>query len=174
MPVAKEHEALAKYCIGFGANVGCGDVRIGGSVGVDVCPTAKAAAIFAPAEKLPFESGTLDYVISAAALEHIDRGPVVILREWTRCVKEGGVVAVIVPDAEYGIWSMTGDTGRCGELCKPRREMEHLHAFTLPALRMLFEFCGLFVVEAAVIDRRPVRKERTLICAGKKLACFRE
>lgn len=173
MPVKKEFDALLKYCVGKGANVGCGNAPLGNSLGVDICPTASAASIFAPADKLPFESDSLDYVVSCASLEHIDRGPVHVLREWTRCVKVGGVVAVIVPDAEYGIWAMTGDTGRCGELCKPRLEMEHVHAFTLPALRILFEFCGLWVVEAAVIDRQPVRKERTLICAGRKSTVFK-
>ena len=173
MSVKAEVEALKIYCEGHGANIGCGAVRIGSSVGVDMTPN-KAVDIVVTGQALPFDSNSLDYIVSCAALEHIDAGPITILREWTRCVRVGGTVAVVVPDADYGMWAMTGDTGIPGQLIKPRREMEHLHAFTLSSLRLLFEFAGLDIVEARHLDREPIRRETTLVCAGMKSLKYKE
>lgn len=168
MSVEKEIELLAEYCKGFGANIGCGDVQIADSIGIDCCHKAQAAVIVAEATCLPLRDNTLDYIVSAACFEHIDRSPVKVLREWLRCLKVGGIIAIVVPDADYGIWSMTGDTGKPGQLCKPRSEMEHLHAFTKQSLVMLFEFAGMEVIRCEKIDRRPVRPETTILCVGKK------
>jgi SAM-dependent methyltransferase len=173
MSVIKELQLLEEYAgEGVGLNVGCGNVPIGTSIGVDINPAALAARVISPADRLPFADNIFDYVVSANALEHIDRGPVAVLREWARVVRMAGTVALVVPDAEYGIWSMTGDTGQVGQLCKPRREMEHLHAFTLTTLRMLFEFCGLAVFRAEKIDRRPQRAETTLLVAANKTMAY--
>ncbi len=172
MPILYELKSLAKYCKGLGANVGCGDHQIADSIGVDISATAKAAQTVADACDLPFGDGDLDYIVASACFEHIDKGPITILREWLRCVKVGGTIAVLVPDAKYGIWAMTGDTGTCGKFTKAQRSMEHLHAFTQESLILLFEFAGMEVMQCKIIDRVPVRPERTLLCVGKKLEIF--
>jgi len=172
MSVRAEIEFLAKYCKGIGLNIGCGNVAIGNSIGVDVTIEAKAAIMLADAFNLPFMDCSLDYIVSAACLEHIDKGPVTVLREWLRCLKVGGTIAVTVPDAEYGMWAMTGDTGKVGQFAKARREMEHLHAFTQTTLMLLFDFAGMQIIRCEKIDRKPVRPETTLLCVGRKTEAY--
>lgn len=173
MSVRKELELLARFCKGEGLNIGCGHIKIADSIGVDISYQAKAAQIVCEAADLPYHNEALDYIISANCLEHINTGPLVVLREWLRVLKVGGKIAIVVPDAEYGIWSMTGDRGRCGELCKPEREMEHVHAFTDNALRMLFEFAGMDNIHTDKIDRRPERNEMTLFAYGTKSEAYK-
>jgi len=72
------------------------------------------------------------------------------------------------------MWAMTGDTGVPGCLIKPRREMEHLHAFTLTTLNLLGRFAGLEVKEAYKFSRQPVRRETTLVWVGTRGEHFRE
>lgn len=167
MPIRREIELLASYCKGVGLNIGCGDIQIRNSIGVDVSHT-KAAMVIADAMDLPFSHEKLDYIIAAACFEHLDAAPITVLRHWLKFLKPSGTIAILVPDATYGIWSMTGDTGQPGKLIKPRREMEHLHAFTTESLAMLFEFAGMTIITMEVIDRQPERKERTILCAGIK------
>jgi len=174
MSTPKEIEILAYYCVGDGLNIGCGNLSIGNSIGIDANPKCKATRMVAMADDLSFvDDGTYDYIISSACLEHIDRGPVMVLREWLRCIRIGGIIAVIVPDAEYGMWAMTGDTGIPGQLAKQNRLMEHMHAFTVTTLRMLFEYVGMSVIRCESIDRRPVRPEPTIICVGIKTGAFK-
>lgn len=169
---------LTKYCVGKGLNIGCGDVWIGNSIGVDSNPNAKAVMIVDRADKLGSippaseDKGRYDYIVSAACFEHIDRGPIMVLRRWLQILKLGGVIAITVPDAEYGIWAMTGDNGAVGKFVKKDRGMEHLHAFTVTSLKLLFEFAGMEVIRCEVLDRRPVRPERTIICVGRKMEAY--
>jgi predicted SAM-dependent methyltransferase len=167
MSTTKEIKLLAEYCKGFGLNIGCGSVPIGNSIGVDIDNTP-AACIIADAHKLPFADGVLDFIVSCNSFEHIQVAPVITLREWARCLKVGGTVAIVVPNAKYGIWSMTGDRGVCGRMAKPEREMEHFHAFTQDTLSCLFVFSGFKIQLSLVIDRRPERRETTLLCVGVK------
>jgi predicted SAM-dependent methyltransferase len=174
MSTRKEIKELVKYCKGEGLNIGCGPVPIGNSIGVDISEKASAAKMICPADNLSFvKDNNYDYIVCAACLEHIDRGPIMVLREWLRCIKFGGAIAVTVPDAEYGMWAMTGDRGIPGRLVKPEPEMEHLHAFTTTTLKLLFEFAGMEVIRCEIIDRRPSRPEPTIICVGIKTSAFK-
>lgn len=174
MPTRKEIKELDRYCSGEGLNIGCGDSPIGDSIGVDMNPEARATRVVAMADHLSFaDDGAYDYIVSLACLEHVNRGPVMVLREWLRCIRVGGTIAVIVPDAEYGMWSMTGDTGIPGQLAKESILMEHVHAFTTVTLRLLFEYVGMDVIRCDRIDRRPVRVEPTIICVGIKTDAFK-
>ncbi len=169
MSVRKEIELLAEYCDTMpGLNIGCGDVQIGKSMGVDLSHKARACEVVADAMDLPFPTETFNYIVAAACFEHLEVAPILVLRHWLSVLKPGGIIAIVVPDAEYGIWSMTGDTGKPGKLVKPRREMEHLHAFTIESLRVLFEFAGMDIVRLEKIDRKPYRNETTILCVGKK------
>ena len=89
-------------------------------------------------------------------------------------LKIGGIIAVVVPDAEYGMWSMTGDNGIAGQLAKTNKAMEHLHAFTKTSLRLLFEFAGMEVIRCETVDRQPERPEKTIICVGRKTNLYRK
>jgi len=159
MAIKREIDILETYCFGHGANVGCGRVRIGNSLGVDIRDIPNVTDYIADAAKLPFADGELDYIVSSHCLEHIDRGPVVVLREWVRCVRQGGVIALIVPDAVYGIGALKIDTTIPGE---------HLHLFTQETLKIYFEFVGLDIQRCQQIIRAPERPQPTIICVGIK------
>lgn len=174
MSTTKEINELLKYCNGDGLNIGCGWTPIGNSIGIDINEKASAAKMICPADNLSFvNDNSYDYIICAACLEHIDRGPIKVLREWLRCIKIGGTIAVTVPDAEYGMWAMTGDRGIPGQLVKLEPEMEHLHAFTVNSLKLLFEFAGMNVIRCELIDRLPSRVEPVILCVGIKTEAFK-
>lgn len=54
------------------------------------------------ADKLPFDSGSLDFVYSSHLLEDF-LDPLPILSEWTRCVRIGGNLVILVPEKE--LWN---------------------------------------------------------------------
>lgn len=54
------------------------------------------------ADSLPFQTGSLDFVYSSHFLEDVfEWNP--ILAEWTRCIKVGGKLVILVPDKE--LWN---------------------------------------------------------------------
>ncbi len=159
MAIQREINMLETYCVGKGANIGCGARRIGNSIGVDVRPILGKVDIIADAAKLPFPNNHLDYIVSSHCLEHVDRGPVMVLREWVRCVRPVGVIALIVPDADYGIGALKLDTTTPGE---------HLHLFTPETLQTYFAFVGLDVQRCERIVRAPERPQPTILCVGIK------
>ncbi len=159
MAIQREINILETYCVGRGANIGCGAVRIGNSIGVDIRPLYGKVDILADAAKLPWPNNHLDYIVSSHCLEHVDRGPVQVLREWVRCVRPGGVIALIVPDADYGIGALQIDTTTPGE---------HYHLFTQDTLGTLFQFVGLELQRCERIIREPERPQWTIICVGVK------
>jgi len=168
MPIRREIELLTEYAVGTGLNLGCGNIKIGNSIGVDLRKDVKAVDIEADITDLPFADMAFDYIVSSASFEHLEQAPILTLREWLRVLKYGGIIAILVPDVSYGIWAMTGDTGEVGKFVKKERAMEHLHAFDVTTLKLLFEFAGMNIIRCEVIDRRPVRPERTILCVGEK------
>jgi predicted SAM-dependent methyltransferase len=159
MAIKREIDILETYCFGRGANIGCGRYRIKNSLGIDIRNVPGVVDYVADAANLPFADEFLDYIISSHCLEHIDRGPVSVLREWSRCIKLGGVIALIVPDAVYGIGALRLDTTTPGE---------HLHLFTRKTLKTYFGFVGLEVQRCEQIVRTPERPQPTIICVGIK------
>ena len=48
-------------------------------------------------DDLPFEDNSLDYVLTSHVIEHF-YDPIKTLKEWYRVIKQGGYIAMIVPD----------------------------------------------------------------------------
>lgn len=104
----------AQYCTGAGVDIA--------SQGVPVVPWAISFDLPKPeflhysngaqpngpihlrgfADKLPFETDSLDFLYSSHFIEDVlDWLP--ILTEWTRCVKIGGYIVILLPDKE--LWN---------------------------------------------------------------------
>lgn len=82
----------------FILDVGCGSNKISKSktvTGCDMFPVSDDI-IQAAADDLPFESGTIDMLVSAHCLEHM-ANPIKTINEWCRAVGSEGVIWFILP-----------------------------------------------------------------------------
>ncbi len=77
------------------------------------------------AAQLPFRDNSLDYVATSHVLEHA-ANPVAALFEWTRVLRDGGIIYMVVPDRRY-----TFDHPR--ELTAPDHMMEDFARGTTPS-----------------------------------------
>ena len=73
----------------FRIDIGCGDSKRVGFVGVDVRKT-KAVDVIADARKLPFRDSCFNYVYSSHLIEHFSHREVKnVLVEWVRVLRKG-------------------------------------------------------------------------------------
>ncbi|MDO9397976.1 MAG: methyltransferase domain-containing protein, partial [Herbiconiux sp.] len=70
-------------------------------------------------EVLPFKDGAFDFIVSHHSLEHM-RDTEKTLREWLRVLKEGGRIAIVMPDKRFGPF---GDPSHVSE-CTPQEFYE--------------------------------------------------
>ncbi|VAX24832.1 hypothetical protein MNBD_NITROSPINAE04-2504 [hydrothermal vent metagenome] len=145
-----EAEPMMPLILGEGIDVGCGARKIHpDAIGVDLTAGGDAAGkggekgrvsvadVQASGDNLPmFTDGQLDYVIARHNLEHyID--PLKTLEEWTRVLKPGGVIGLVLPDDE------AFDTINADET--------HTHVFTQSSLKNLVSLLPrLCVVEEGI------------------------
>jgi len=82
-------------------HIGCGDKYIPGFVHIDTRELPHVDYV-TPADKLDmFADQSVDLVYSCHMLEHLRRNEVeVVLREWHRVLKQGGILRLAVPDFE--------------------------------------------------------------------------
>ena len=100
--------------------------------------------ICADAVPLPFKAGEFDYILAWGVIEHFPSIPV-ILAEIVRCVKKGGGVIIMVPNAYY--YKFVWDTLRKGSGPRKLQEVETLYSFK--EWKDLIEAAGLTVVRFA-------------------------
>ncbi len=83
-------------------NLGCGDKILPGYVNVDVAPSrgGQAPDVICDLHRLtPFESNSVDEILSVHVVEHFWRWEVLdVLREWVRVLKPGGVMILECPN----------------------------------------------------------------------------
>lgn len=83
-------------------NLGCGSKILDGYVNVDVAPSRNGKAPDVQCDitqRLPFDEGSVDEVLTIHVVEHLWRWEVVdILKEWTRVLKPGGKMVVECPN----------------------------------------------------------------------------
>lgn len=136
-----ERLAVLPYCVGRGIEVGCGHRKTAPNcIGVDllasgekgtagvVAGRASVADVQASGDHLPmFEDGSLDFVVARHNLEHyVD--VVKTLQEWRRVLRQGGHLAVVLPD-ESALDTIALDP-------------THKHAFTPDSFRRLVRLLG--------------------------------
>lgn len=61
------------------------------------------------ADRLPFESGSLDFVYSSHYIEDVAEW-IPLLAEWTRCVRISGFIVILLPDKE--LWNAAVAAGQ--------------------------------------------------------------
>lgn len=159
--MASEYELkiLREHCKGKGLNIGCGSRPVPGAINVDIDPKAKAD-LYASASMLPLYSNTMDYIISSHCLEHVQEAPLIVLREWLRVLRVGGVLVFIVPDGEDDYHALTEYPGKFVE-------GKHVHHFIDKNLYCLMQCAGFTKVTVNRIDR-PEWKTGTLVVYGTK------
>jgi predicted SAM-dependent methyltransferase len=126
-----------------GLDIGCGDNKRMGFIGVDV---------IADARKLPFRDCSFDHVYSSHLIEHFSHQEVKrVLAEWVRVLKKGGILEIRCPDLRarvllfflnpswqnvrniYGGQDYAGNYHKCG--------------FSYGLLKDLLKSCGIIKVK---------------------------
>lgn len=111
---AKYRHITTPYCQGCGVDIASqGDCVVPWAISFDLPeedfrrysngrPPKGAIHLRGYANKLPFDTGSLDFVYSSHLLEDfLDWTP--LLTEWTRVLKPGGRLIVVIPDAK--LWA---------------------------------------------------------------------
>ena len=106
-----EIRALEGLCVGRGIDVGCGSSKTTPNcMGVDLTPAGMIGSVGFERGRISvadiatrgddlalFPDGTLDFVVARHDLEYY-QDPAKTLREWSRVLRTGGVIGVIVSD----------------------------------------------------------------------------
>jgi predicted SAM-dependent methyltransferase len=126
---------LGPFCIGNGIDIGFG--------GDPITPTALRMDLPSPytaVGKLPvqfagdcrnlywFADGALDYVYSSHVLEDFpEHETMSILREWTRVLRPGGRLVLLLPDQQryLAYCRRAGQIGRDGTIGNPHHSIDH-------------------------------------------------
>jgi SAM-dependent methyltransferase len=105
------------------------------------CGEALAVDVVYDGKHLPFEDGSVGFVLSSHVLEHV-WDPIAAVQEWLRVVRPGGYVVMIVPHKER-----TFDRGR------PRTTLAELrarHADASPRRTEPDEHCSVWIADDLV------------------------
>lgn len=96
----EDREWLEQHAKGVGLDIACGDFPIGDAAGVDGDIHAVIGAdYFCEGDELTFqEHGKLDFIVT----NYLDAfpTPLKVLNEWHRCLRVGGVVAIVCRNAD--------------------------------------------------------------------------
>ena len=153
----KQRYELGQYCEthpGKWADMGCGTEKCHkDAIGIDTSPTSVADIIHPIDDLWFFKDGELDGITSCHSLEHlVDTKKV--LQEWSRVLKLGGLMAIIVPDG----------------IIRPStiREPSHKVALTEAVLTQLMSrVLGYKILRLEHVPNIDARKA-SIICVAKK------
>jgi len=83
-------------------DIGCGEPeqKFRDCYGLDVNPDNRPDLVWDCDRGLPFADATLDFINSDNSLEHL-KHPYFVLEECHRCLRRGGTMRVVVPNAQY-------------------------------------------------------------------------
>jgi SAM-dependent methyltransferase len=148
-------------------NIGCGDTRIEGYVGVDVRPCRGAELVLPAWDTSPFDADTVDEIYSRHMLEHLNPGDARrALQAWFSILRPGGLLRLIVPDLVFHARQLLGEAeswtddareniehamaGFYGWRATERggdNEDAHRWGYTWPAIQRLLEEIGFTRIE---------------------------
>jgi predicted SAM-dependent methyltransferase len=90
-------------------NVGCGMNAAPGWVNIDL-EGAAGVFIWDCRRSMPFDDGSVESIFAEHVFEHLDAdGATKFLRECKRCLQEGGLLRLVVPDAGRYLHLYSGD-----------------------------------------------------------------
>ncbi len=133
-----DREFLEKHAVGKGVDICCGDFLIGDSIGVDIDIKVIGTDYLISGDDLTFSKAKeMDYVVS----NYIETLPSTLgaMNEWHRCLKVGGVVALVCRDAD-------SFTNREGAL----RNRYRCHTFNKSTIAQYLNRAGFSDVEVVV------------------------
>jgi len=154
-----QRDLLGTYCTkGKGIDIGSGESRCHpNAISVDAISYPDVDIVIDNPKLSMFKDGELDFIVSCHSLEHF-RDTKETLREWARCLKVGGTLAIIVPDAEI--------------IPKTISEPGHKVALTKDVMNVLFKRVLNFKIrELRNLTELEGHKAQTcILCVGTKRA----
>ena len=94
-------------------NLGCGALKMEGFVNIDIRESVNPDLVCDVAEGLPYEDGSVDYVLAKDFLEHIIPDKVIfVIEEIWRVLKHDGGFESFTPDCEHGQGAFQDPTHR--------------------------------------------------------------
>ena len=143
-----------------GLNIGCGDKKIEGALGVDINDSTgdaggqkgkdSKAELIADAADIPLDAGSQSYIVATHILEHtID--VLRTMKEWFRLLREDGMLFLSVPNHD--------------RLSTMLIDYTHVHAFNKDALQNLIETCGFKIDNIEEDEAGAIRVEARKVAA---------
>lgn len=152
-----EHlEWLESFCKGTGFNMGCGEIPIKDSMGVDLFLNlgCYSGAAFANMDNMwGYKDEFADYIISNYV--EAAQTPCKLFLEWYRLLKPGGVLAILLKDADDSSYdsSLSGPLARAG-----KGGIKKFNCYTERTIKFYLQFAGFTVdsIEKCGIDLKVV------------------
>lgn len=116
-------------------DIGCGNHKVKGSIGVDIKKTSEVD-ILASVYELPFEDKTFDVAYLHEVIEHLDN-PKKALKEIRRILKDDGILHITTPNSQY-LFRLV----RLFFNIKPKVDSEHINSWSLGELENLLRDSG--------------------------------
>lgn len=143
----------------FRLNIGCGHKPLPDYINVDI-RSLPGVDIVAGAEELPFEPGVLAEIYSAHLLEHFTPPQLrTLLSYWRDALSPGGILRIVVPDAEAMILAWINEQMNFGDLCEVTFGAQdydsdfHYTMFTPASLAGLLRVSGFGNVQVKAVNR---------------------
>jgi SAM-dependent methyltransferase len=143
-----------------GLNIGCGDKKIEGALGVDVNDTVgdaggqqgkeSKAELIADAADIPCADSSQSYIVATHILEHTIN-VLRTMKEWFRLLRENGMLFLSVPNHD--------------KLSTMLIDYTHVHAFNKDSLQNLIETCGFKIENIEEDEAGAIRVEARKVIA---------
>ena len=131
-------------------NLGCGDRPIPGFINIDA-KNMEGLDIISDIRTLPmFESDSIDLIYASHVIAYFDPREVsLVIDEWKRVIKSGGILRISTPNLEslIKIYKITGDINKIigplyGRMMLGKESIYHKQVFDRTSLVRLLTNCG--------------------------------